>query len=145
MSNYAQGIFTPKNPEKYVGAGSIKFRSSWEFAFMTQLDNHPGVLQWASESIRIPYINPVTGKQTIYVPDFFVYSQDAHGQNHGDIIEIKPKKETTLESAKSQRDKIMVVINMAKWAAARAFCSKQGLTFKIVTEEQLFFQGRGKK
>ncbi len=144
MSKFAQGIFTPRHPEKYIGKGSIKYRSSWEFAFMTMLDNHPSVLQWASESIMVPYKNPLTGKQTIYVPDFFVYSQDASGANHGDMIEIKPKKETTMEAAKSRRDQLMVVVNTAKWAAARQFCKNHGLSFKIVTEEQLFHQGKKK-
>ena len=142
MAKYAQGIFTPKNPEKYVGKGAIKYRSSWEMAFMSFLDNHPGVLQWASESIMIPYRNPLTGKNTIYVPDFFIYSQDANGAPHGDIIEIKPKKETTFESAKSRRDQLAVVLNTAKWQAARAFCNNHGLTFRVVTEEQLFHQGK---
>jgi hypothetical protein len=33
MTKYSQGIYIPKHPEKYVGKGSIKFRSSWEHAF----------------------------------------------------------------------------------------------------------------
>jgi hypothetical protein len=38
----------------------------------------------------------------------------------------------------------MVAINHAKWAAAAAFCQKQGIKFRIVTEQDIFFQG-GKK
>ena len=39
-------------------------------------DEHPGVTQWASEAIKIPYRNPLTGKNTIYVPDFFISYSD---------------------------------------------------------------------
>ena len=141
MSKYAQGIYTPLHPEKYVGTKSIKYRSSWEMAMMRFFDNHPSVIQWASESIQIPYRNPLTGKNTIYVPDFFVYYQDANGQNHGEIIEVKPSKETSLAEAKSPRDKAAAIVNAAKWQAAQAFCKRQGLTFRIVTEQQMFFQG----
>lgn len=144
MSKYAQGKFMPKNNSKYVGKGDPTYRSSWEWAFMQFCDNNPAVLQWASESIKIPYRNPVTGKQTIYIPDFFIYYVDAQGKNHGELIEIKPSKETTMEAARSQRDKLSVAINLAKWAAARAFCAGQGLTFRIITENQLF-QYNGKR
>jgi hypothetical protein len=142
MSKYAQGIFTPQHPEKYVGRGSIKFRSSWEYSFMKMCDGHPGVLQWASESIRVPYINPLTGKSSIYVPDFFVVYQDKNGRNHAELVEVKPSKETTFENARSQRDKLMVAINMAKWQAAMAFCQKHGMKFRIVTENDLWHTGR---
>jgi hypothetical protein len=40
--------------------------------FMMFLDSNDNIVQWASESITIPYRNPITGKQSMYVPDFFV-------------------------------------------------------------------------
>ena len=144
MSKYTQGEFTPKNPHKYLGTKRIVFRSSWELGFMHYLDNHTAVIQWSSESIQINYKNPLTGKQTIYIPDFFVYSQGPDGQNEGSIIEIKPKSQTTMESARSQRDKLAVIVNTAKWTACRAFCQNHGLKFIIATEEDLFHQGRKK-
>lgn len=138
MAKYTQGIFTPKHPEKYAGRGSIKFRSSWELAFFNFCDNHPSILQWASEAVRIPYRNPLTGKNTNYVPDIFIVYQDKDGQHHAELIEIKPLKETTMESAKNRRDQAAVAINMAKWEAARAWCSSKGIAFRIVTEHDLF-------
>lgn len=138
MAKYAQGIFVPKHPEKYSGRGSIKYRSSWEFAFFQFCDNHPSVIQWASEAIRIPYMNPLNGKATNYVPDIFIVYQDANGENHAELIEIKPSKEATMEAAKNTRDRAAVAINMSKWAAARAFCSDKGITFRVVTEKDLF-------
>ena len=141
-NNYAQGLFTPKHPEKYVGRGFIHFRSSWEFAFMTFCDNHPSILQWSSESVIIPYKNPLTGKNSRYTPDFFIIYQDASGQNHAEIIEIKPGKETTMEAAKTIRDRAAAAVNMAKWQAARAWCSDKGIVFRVVTERDLFVGGK---
>ena len=141
MSKYAQGKYTVRNTEKYIGTKQPTYRSSWEMSFMLFCDNNPSVLQWASESIQIPYRNPLTGKNTIYVPDFFIYYQDANGKNHGELIEIKPSKETSMTEAKSPRDKAMAIVNAAKWQAAQAFCARQGLKFRVVTETQLFHTG----
>ena len=69
MPNWAQGLYQPKNPEKYAGKKTPRYRSSWEWAFMRFCDNNPSIMQWASESIQIPYRNPLTGRNTIYVPE----------------------------------------------------------------------------
>jgi hypothetical protein len=106
--------------------------------FMTFCDNNPAVLQWASEPFMIPYRNPLSGKNTIYIPDFMMVYIDAQQQKHAEVIEIKPLKETTLETAKSVRDKAAVILNMAKWTAARAFCQAHGMKFRIVTEHDIF-------
>jgi hypothetical protein len=142
--NFAQGEYTPKNPEKYAGKGRIKYRSSWEWTFMHFCDNNPSVISWASESIQIPYFNPVKSQQTIYVPDFLVIYKDKNGTTHGELIEIKPSKETTMETAKTTRDKIVVAINHAKWQAAASWCKQQGLKFRIITEKELYHQGKRK-
>ena len=138
MSKYAQGKFVIKNPEKYVGRKTPTYRSGWEFTFMQFCDNNPSILQWASEPFMIPYRNPFTGKNTIYVPDFFVMYMDKNQQKHAEIIEVKPKKEIALEAARNQRDRAAAVLNMAKWTAARTWCNQQGLNFRIVTEENIF-------
>lgn len=138
MGQFSQGIFTPRNPEKYIGRGSIRYRSSWEFAVMNFCDNHPSIIKWAVENIRVPYKNPITGKLTHYVPDFFVMFVDKNDKTHGEVWEIKPKKEIALETARSERDKISVIVNHAKWAAANAFCKQHGLTFRVITEDQLW-------
>ena len=138
MGKYAQGKFQIQNPNKYVGKGEPTYRSSWEFAFMQFCDNNPAVVQWASEAIHVNYRNPFTGKNTIYVPDFLIIYMDKNGKRHGEVIEIKPSKETTMEAAKSQRDKAAVALNMFKWEAARKFCAAQGLRFRIVNEQDIF-------
>ena len=70
-TKFSHGKFTPKNPEKYIGTYPISYRSSWELVFMNKCDTHPNIKQWASESIKIPYRNPLTKKHTYYIPDFF--------------------------------------------------------------------------
>jgi hypothetical protein len=144
MAKYSQGKFQVKNPEKYVGKGVPTYRSSWEFAFMNFCDNNPAVVQWASEAIHINYKNPFTNKNTIYVPDFLIIYVDKDGKRHGEVVEVKPTKETSLTEAKSMRDKAAVALNMYKWEAARKFCAAQGLKFRIVTEHQIF-SGTGNK
>lgn len=109
---------------------------------MQLMDNNEGVLQWASESIRIPYRNPFTGKNTIYVPDFLIVYANKAGTKSVELIEIKPSKETTLENVKSMRDRASVALNQAKWAAANAWCKQQGIKFRIITEKDIFSQGK---
>lgn len=138
MSKFAQGKYTIKNPEKYIGKKIPTYRSSWEFTFCSFCDNNPAVINWASEAIQIPYFNPVSGRNTIYVPDFLIVYQDARGKKHTELVEIKPSKETTMESAKSYRDKLVVAINMAKWAAADNWCKANNIRFRVVTEYDIF-------
>ena len=145
MSKYAQGKFQLQNPQKYVGNKTPTYRSSWEFTFMTFCDNNPAILQWASEAVHINYRNPLTGKNTIYVPDFLMTYIDAGGQQHAEVVEVKPLKETTLEGAKNIRDQAAALLNMAKWEAARAWCKAHNLKFRVVTEQDIFHMGGGRK
>jgi len=138
MSKYAQGRYTIKNTDKYVGRKEPTYRSSWEWSFMTFCDNNPNILQWASEPFMIPYRNPFTGRNTIYVPDFMIVYVDRSSQRHSEVIEVKPHKETSMESARSVRDRAAVALNQAKWAAAHAWCSNFGMKFRVVTEDQIY-------
>ena len=138
MAKYANGKYAVKNPEKYMGKRIPTYRSSWEFAFMNFCDNNPAVLNWTSESVKIPYFNPVSGKQTVYVPDFLVVYIDANQKQHTELVEVKPSTETTMESARNYRDKLMVAINMAKWAAADNWCRANNIRFRVITEFDIF-------
>jgi len=140
--HYAQGKFQVCHPEKYIGKGQPTYRSGWEFVFMQFCDNNPSILQWASEPINIPYRNPFTNKQTIYIPDFLIIYMDKNGQKHAEVIEVKPSTETTLESARSTRDRAYVALNTAKWQAASVWCAQQGMKFRVVTENQIFHKGK---
>lgn len=138
MAKYANGKYQILNPNKYVGRKQPTYRSSWEFTFMRFCDNNPSVVQWASEPFMVPYRNPFNGKNTIYVPDFMIVYVDANSQKHAEVVEVKPRKEVTLENARSPRDRAAAILNSAKWTAARAWCSQYNLKFRIVTEEDIY-------
>lgn len=138
MTKYSQGEFIPKNPKKIVGNARIFYRSSWELTVMTLLDSHPNVLQWSSESVAIPYMNPLTGRRHTYIPDFLILYKDKNNRQRAELVEVKPRKEAIAESAKSKRDKAALIINTAKWASAIAWCKKNGVSFRILTEDDLY-------
>lgn len=143
MSKWAQGKYTPKNPQKYVGKSTPTYRSGWELTFMNFCDNNSSILYWASEAMRIPYKNPITGKQSMYVPDFFVVYENKNGSKIAEVVEIKPKKQSLIESkVASAKDRMVVAVNHAKWAAAMAYCKSQGYTFRVITEDDIFYNGK---
>ena len=146
MARFAQGKFVPKNPEKYIGRTNPTYRSSWEFHFCKFCDEHPSITQWASESVRIPYRNPLTGKQTVYVPDFFIAYASKSGKSKVELIEVKPSNQSVKErTGRSKTNQAAWVVNQAKWEAARAWCSQKGITFRIITEEDIYHQGGKRK
>ena len=144
MSKFQQGTYTVMNPQKYAGKGAPKFRSGWELAFMRFCDNNNHIITWSSESLAIPYINPITGKATRYIPDFLIQYRNKANQVVTELIEIKPKKQSILESKANNRDRAVVAVNYAKWDAAQKWCRHNGLTFRVVTEEDIFHQGRNR-
>ena len=141
MSKFAQGPYTVKNAAKYVGKGVPRYRSGWELSFMQFLDNNDNVMQWASESIQIPYRNPITGKQSIYVPDFLITYRTRQNTLIAEVVEIKPKKQSIIESKMSNRDRMVVAVNYAKWASAEKWCNRNGLKFRVITELDMFSNG----
>jgi len=145
MSKFAQGVYQVANPQKYVGKKEPRYRSGWEHAFMRFCDNNENILQWASESISIPYRHPLTGKATIYIPDFLITYRTKDNRMCAEVIEIKPKKQSVLESKASARDRAIVAVNYAKWDAAQKWCRRQGLTFRVVTEDDIFHTGSKKR
>lgn len=145
MGKWAQDFFTPKNPQKYIGNHKPRYRSSWEMTFMMFCDTNDNILYWASESLKIPYRNPITGKQSIYVPDFFVVYENKFGKKLAEVVEIKPKKQSLIESrVASAKDRAIVAVNHAKWAACKAYCQSQGFGFRVITEDDLFYRGKRK-
>lgn len=139
---FAKGKFTMTNPGKYVGTKQPTYRSSWEWSFMRFCDTHPSVQKWASEAISIPYRDPLTGRQTIYVPDFFIQYLDKNNKMHVELIEVKPASQAILERVgKNKYNQAQYVKNQAKWAAANLWCKQQGIKFRILSENDLFHQG----
>ncbi len=142
MSKYHSGIFIPKNPQKYLGHKKISWRSSWEKTFMQFLDEHPSVLNWVSESVQIPYSCPVTGRVHKYIPDFIVVYKNKEGKQVIEMIEIKPLSETGRKKTKSTRTNMIIARNQAKWASAQKFCEDRGMSFRVLTEQDIFHTGK---
>ena len=59
-----------------------------------------------------------------------------------ELIEIKPKKQSVIESKMNSRDRAVVAINYAKWDAATKWARRNGLTFRVITEQDMFRNGR---
>jgi hypothetical protein len=142
MSRWAQGNYVIVNREKYAGNGTPRYRSGWELSFMKFCDTNDHVLQWASESIAIPYRHPITGKMTQYIPDFLITYRNRDNTVRAELIEIKPKSQSVIESKMNSRDRAVVAINYAKWDAATKWARKNGLSFRVITENDMFHNGR---
>ena len=90
MKKYPRvGKYKVKNKEKYVGnLHECEFRSSWELRYMKYLDNRHNVLEWGSETVKIPYYNPVEKKTRRYFVDFYVKVKTKTGQIKKYIIPL---------------------------------------------------------
>lgn len=143
MSKFAQGVYTLKNPHKYVGLKQPRYRSSWEFNFMRFADTNASIQKWASEAISIPYRDPLTGRQTIYVPDFFIQYLDKQSRIIVELIEIKPSSQQLIEKVgKNQYNQAQFIKNQAKWQAANMWCRQQGIKFRVLNENDIFHNGK---
>ena len=144
--HYAQGRFSLKNPNKYMCMKDPLYRSSWEFAFMKFCDESPSIARWASEAVKIPYRNPLTGRYTIYVPDFFINYVDKGGQQHAEIVEIKPQNQSIKEKVgRNANNQASYILNRAKWEAATVWCRQKGLKFRVINETDIFHQGNKRR
>lgn len=143
-SKYKQGVYKPTAGGKYKGAKNPRYLSSWELKFFRWCDNNPRVVEWSSESVIIPYINPIDQKAHRYMVDNRVVIKEGNSLVKY-LIEIKPSKQTrrpTTHGNKKQStvlyENIEYVRNQAKWSAAQKWCDKHGYKFQIITEKHLF-------
>ena len=145
------GKFRPKNPQKYKGDPTkIVWRSLWELKFFRRCDEHPDILEWQSEEIAIPYMNPVKGKTSRYFPDVVVKKRISATEHVMLMIEIKPKKQTRPPDASRKNntptgrvsrrylnEAAAYAVNEAKWKAAQRYCRERNWTFLIFTEDEI--------
>lgn len=141
---HRQGIYKPKNRDKYVGAKNPRYLSSWELRFFRWCDSNSNVVKWGSESVIVPYQSPVDGKIHKYMVDNIVHIREGKSIKKY-LIEIKPKKQTKPPTSHGNKKKStmiyehkMYAVNQKKWEAARAWSKKYGYEFLILTEDQLF-------
>lgn len=143
---FAKGKFIPKNMHKFVGSKPPTYRSSWEMRFMMFCDDNSSVISWASEGIKIPYLDPITGKRRHYIPDFLIQYIDKTGKEITELVEIKPKAQTSRAAAgRSKHNQYAAIINEAKWTSAKAFCKQSNIDFRILTEDDIFVNPGKKK
>ena len=141
---WRQGIFTPKNQDKFIGSKAV-YRSGLELKFFRFCDDNPNVLEWGSENIVVPYISPLDNKaHRYYVDNYIAIKEESEVVKY--LVEIKPSKQTKPPTTKYRKHQHLLyeqkqyVINQAKWKAAKEFCKKKGLTFIILTEKELIFK-----
>lgn len=133
-----RSTYNPKNIKKYVGDHTkINCRSLWERNVCKFCDENDSITKWSFEELVIPYLNPIDKKIHNYFPDFLIQFKNKTGTKSW-IVEVKPKKQTYLKENASKKEKITWIINDAKWKAAKAYCDKNGLEFKLLTEKELF-------
>ena len=138
---YQQGIYTPRNPEKYVGnVNNIFYRSSWELKFMVYCDNTASILKWNSEECMIPYISPVDNLFHRYFVDFIIEYKTKDTIIKRAAVEIKPKAQTEMPKPPKRMNEGYLnsvktyAVNKAKWAAAEKWCADKGMQFLVLDE-----------
>jgi hypothetical protein len=138
-----KGIYTPKNPEKWVGADKVVYRSFLEKRWFNLFDKNMSVTHIGSENVVVPYFDPVKNKMRRYFVDLVVRYKDKDGNMKVKLIEIKSSSESTppkrpKRETKSYRSNVMTwITNDAKWKAANKFAKERGWQFVILTEKNL--------
>lgn len=133
-----QGKFIPKNPSKYKGnVRDIVYRSGYELKFMNWADLNQDVIEWASETVVIPYRSPLDRRIHRYFVDFYLKTV---GGTY--LIEVKPDRFTRPPEPRRKTKKYLQEVaqwgvNEAKWKSAQEFCDDRGWIFKIITEKEL--------
>jgi len=145
-SGFIQGFFPLNECLKYRGEGPIIYRSSWEKKFCIYCERTPDIIAWSSESISIPYISKIDGRQHKYFPDFLV--KLANGDTL--IIEVKPKAQLIKPKIpKTNSSKAIAsykwsfnawLTNLSKREYAEQYAKQRGWKFVIVTED--FFKNK---
>jgi hypothetical protein len=148
-SNYKQGYFNPKNPNKYKGNPPIIYRSGWELSFMNLLDTSPNILEWTSEPVGIEYLNPLDNKVHTYYVDFY-FKVKTENSMRSVIAEVKPKKQIQFPKQSNKKGKGLkslanykreaetYIINQSKFEAASVWAMKNGMEFVVITEDFLY-------
>jgi len=92
----------------------------------------------------IPYAHPTKKKICRYLPDFYVKIKERSGRVVQYIIEVKPQKEANKPNNSKRKkpatrlyEKLTYVQNVAKWQSAQDFAKRNGMVFKVITENEL--------
>lgn len=138
---YRQGIFTPKNGDKFIGKKAI-YRSGLELKFFRFCDDSSNILKWSSENVVVPYISPVDNRVHKYYVDNYIKVKEGNKINDY-LVEIKPYRQTKPPTTKYRKRQHLLyeqkqwAVNQSKWKSAEVFATKRGWKFIIITEKDL--------
>ena len=141
MNRWRQGIFIPKNPNKFIGSKAI-YRSGLELKFFRFCDDNKNVKRWGSENVIVPYMSPLDNRGHKYYVDNYIEILEGNKLVKY-LVEIKHSRETKPPKTKYRNRKHLLyeqktfVTNQAKWQAAREYGKKRGYKFIILTEKEL--------
>jgi len=144
FSKFKQGVYKPKNPQKYKGTLPIIYRSSLELRFFNWCDSNNNIITWGSESVVIPYISPLDGRMHRYFPDNNLTIKDRTGNTYKYIVEIKPSDQINqpIKTPRKQqrtfiREQKRFLVNNAKWESCKKWCDNHNYKFQIITEKHV--------
>ena len=121
----------------------VNYRSGLELKCLRYCDLNKYVNKWSLEPFCIPYVSPVDNKMHRYFIDFFIEFQNGQKflvevKSSGETREPKkPGKKTEKAILNYQKALQTFAVNTAKWKAATQFCQDKGMTFIILTENEL--------
>ena len=160
MSNYKsakKGWYVVINPEKVIkpvdnymksyiieeNMIKLNYKSSLELKCLRYCDMNIHIKCFGLEPFCIPYLSAKDGKIHRYFIDFFI--EFSNGQKF--LVEVKssgetrepkmPGKKTEKAILNYQKALQTYAVNKSKWASATQFCKEKGLTFIILTENEL--------
>jgi hypothetical protein len=143
MSKFKQGVFNPQDRKKYKGKSLPIYRSGWELKFFRWCDANSNIVAWSSESVIVPYTNPLDGKVHKYFVDGLITILENRIPKTY-LIEIKPSSQVAAPVAKKHKRKSTMlyeqriyIVNTAKWEAANKWAQQRNIEFKILTEKEL--------
>ena len=101
MRKWRQGIFTPTNPDKFIGSKAV-YRSGLELKFFRFCDNNDNVKKWGSENVIVPYISPLDHRAHRYFVDNYIEILEGNKLKKY-LVEIKPSKQTKPPTTKYRK------------------------------------------
>lgn len=144
MNRWRQGVFVPKNPDKFLGTKAI-YRSGLELKFFRFCDDNKNIRKWGSENVIVPYYSPLDNKGHKYYVDNYIEIFEGNTLVKY-LVEIKHSRETKPPKTKYRNRRHLLyeqktfIRNQAKWKAAREFSKKRGYKFIILTEKELILK-----
>lgn len=145
MKNFLKGKYEIKNRGKYkTDPDKCIYRSSYELHTWEWCDRTESVLEWAVESVVVPYFDPIRNKKRRYILDLWMKFKDRDGNIVTEIVEIKPLNQVVKPKKGRKSNKTMLneqatyTTNRAKWDAAIEYAKARGWNFRIITERSIF-------